>query len=140
MTKKEPGGKAPLFDLTELKTSEVSNFIPVHPVTGEDLPLSFDVLHIESKKMQKKLWNMARKKKGFRNRKPEDVEFEEIAKSQVERMSLMIEGCAPFVLDGQTYDYSPENITMLFSRDGYEWLANQISDYANKEQNFLQKA
>ncbi len=137
MTKKESGKQASLFDLSELKTDDVSTFIPAHPVTGEDLPLSFEVLHTDSKKMQKKLWNMARKKKGYRNRKPEDVEFEEIAKSQVERMSLMIEGCKPFTLDGQTYEYSPENIAKLFERDGYEWLANQVSDFAGKSHNFL---
>ena len=137
---KESGAKSASLDLGSLKTSPSAKFVPVHPETGESLPFGFEVIDAESKRLQERLWNNARKHRGDRKRKQKDIPYDEIDQSQVERMQCYIVDCDPITLDGEERPYSPELIADIFSREGFEWLAKQIVEFAEGKENFLPSA
>ncbi len=137
---KESGGKPASLDLAGLKTNPSASFVPVHPQTGEPLPFRFDILDAESKRLQERLWNLARKHRGDRKKKKADITYAELDASQVERMQAYIIGCDPVVLDGKEREYSPALIEDIFGREGFEWLTKQVVDFAEEKENFLPSA
>lgn len=125
------------FDLGEYKrnTTNTADIAIQHPVTGEDLGITIQVLSPDSDEYRKAALQLQNENIRYIRKNRGKTTAERISQEAMDLLVAITQGWSGVVENGQPVPFSPDNVRRVYTE--YPFIKEQVDEFTADRRNFM---